>query len=316
MDSREKEIYKVTLVGSAVNALLIVVKLLAGIMARSSALVADAIHSLSDFVTDVIVLVFVKIAGKPSDADHSYGHGKYETLATMIIGVFLVIAGIGLLINGVEHVLAALHGEALPRPGMAALVVALLSILSKEWLYRYTLAAGSRVDSPVLKANALHHRSDAVSSLGTLLGIAGAMFLGEQWRLLDPVAAIIVSLLIMKSGYDIMKPSVAELLERSLPKDVEDRILALVLAIKGIENIHHLRTRRIGTTMAIDFHALMDGNLTLTQAHALASEAERVIREEFGRSTIVSIHMEPNQASGSSKGERSGTPEHQPSERN
>lgn len=282
-----------TLIGTAVNALLIVLKLIAGIIGRSSAMVADAVHSLSDFVTDAIVLIFVRIAGVPSDKGHDYGHGKYETLATLIIGFILAMAGVGLLISGIEQVVRSFNGELLPRPRMVALVVAVLSIASKEWLYRYTVKVGRTTESQAVIANAWHHRSDAISSAGTLVGIAGAMFLGEQWRILDPLAAVLVSMFIIKSGYDIIRPSVSELLEASLPENQEREIRSLVMSIDGIKNVHNLRTRRIGCTIAADMHVKMDGSMSLSEAHALASRAEGAIKSRFGENTIVTIHMEP-----------------------
>lgn len=299
MEVREKEIYKVTLIGSAVNAVLIVLKFIAGFVGRSSAMVADAVHSLSDFISDVIVLVFVKIAGKPKDKSHDYGHGKFETLATMIIGLLLIGAGIGLMVNGIETVIRSLHGEQLERPTMLALIVAIVSIASKEWLYRYTVRSGKKLNSQAVIANAWHHRSDAVSSLGTLIGISGAMFLGDRWRILDPIAAIVVSALIIKSGYDIVKPCISELLEASLPEDKEKEIESLVTSVPGIDYIHNLRTRRIGNGIAVDLHAKMDGNLTLSEAHEKATAAEKAIRKAFGENSIINIHMEP--ASGSTK---------------
>lgn len=293
MKAREKEIYTVTLKGSAINAVLIVLKFIAGFVGRSSAMVADAIHSLSDFISDIIVLVFVKIAGKSKDEGHDYGHGKFETLATMIIGILLIFAGIGLMINGIESVIRSINGESLPRPAMLALVIAIVSILSKEWLYRYTIHAGRRINSQAVIANAWHHRSDAFSSLGTLIGIAGAMFLGERWRILDPIAAIIVSIMIIKSGYDIVKPCIGELLEASLPEDKEDKIISLVTSVPGIVYVHNLRTRQIGNGIAVDLHAKMDGNLTLSEAHEKATAAENAIRSVFGDNSIINIHMEP-----------------------
>lgn len=293
MDTREKQIYKVTLVGTAVNAVLIVLKFIAGIMGRSSAMVADAVHSLSDFITDIIVLVFVKLSGKPSDEGHSYGHGKYETFATMIIGFILSLAGIALMVNGISLVVDTLRGQLLPRPTWLALIIAVVSIVSKELLYRYTVVRGKALNSPAVVANAWHHRSDAISSLGTLVGVGGAMFFGDKFRILDPLAAIVVSLFIIKAGYDIMRPSVNELLESSLSKDMEEKILDTVLEIHGIDAVHHLRTRRIGSSIAIDLHAKMNGNLTLTRAHAIATEAERALRKRFGPSTLIYIHMEP-----------------------
>ncbi len=293
MEVREKEIYKVTLIGSLVNAVLIVLKLIAGIFGRSSALVADAIHSLSDFVTDVIVLIFVKIAGKPSDEDHGYGHGKYETFATMIIGLILIGAGIGLMVNSIEKILHAMRGGVLEQPTYLALIIALVGILSKEWLFRYTRRVGLRVDSQVVVANAWHHRSDAISSGGTLLGVAGAMFLGEHWRILDPIAAALVSVFIIKSGIDIMRPSVKELLEESLPEEDVKQIEKTVLSIPGIDGMHHLRTRKVGNATAMDMHVKMDGNMTLREAHDRATAAEKAIRSKFGKNTIINIHMEP-----------------------
>lgn len=293
MNQREKEIYKVTLIGTAVNAVLIVLKFIAGIVGRSSAMVADAVHSLSDFITDVIVLIFVKIAGKPRDKGHDYGHGKFETMATLIIGLILVGAGIGLMINGIEQVLHSLKGNSLPRPTMLALIIAVVSIGAKEWLYRFTARKGREVNSQAVIANAWHHRSDAVSSGGTLVGIAGAMFLGDRWRILDPIAAIVVSFFIIKSGYDIMRPCISELLEASLPEEQEKEIRRLVKSVPGIIALHNLRTRRIGNGIAVDLHAKMDGYQSLSDAHAKATLAEKAIKSKFGNNSIINIHMEP-----------------------
>ena len=293
MNQREKEIYRVTLIGTAVNAVLIVLKFIAGIVGRSSAMVADAVHSLSDFITDVIVLIFVKIAGKPRDKGHEYGHGKFETLATLIIGLILSIAGIALMVNGIEKVIHSLGGGELPQPTPIALIIALFSIGSKEWLYRFTLKRGREVNSQAVIANAWHHRSDAVSSVGTLIGIAGAMFLGERWRILDPIAAIVVSVFIIRSGYDIMRPCIDELLEASLPEEQEREIMRLIKSVPGIINVHNFRSRRIGNEIAVDFHAAMDGRQSLFEAHAKASMAERAIRDKFGEGSIINVHMEP-----------------------
>lgn len=293
MDDREKKIYKATLIGSAVNAGLVLLKFLAGIFGRSSAMVADAVHSLSDFATDLIVLVFVKIAGKPRDRSHDYGHGKFETFATLVIGLILVAAGIGLMANGIELVARSVRGQVLGQPSMFALIIALVSIVSKEWLYRYTMRRGRELNSPAVQANAWHHRSDAVSSAGTLVGIAGAMFLGERWRILDPLAAIVVSVLIIRSGYQIMKPCVGELLEASLPEEQQRQIREAAMSVPGIAGIHNLRTRRIGSGIAVDFHATMDGSITLAEAHRIASEVERVLKEKFGTNSYINVHMEP-----------------------
>lgn len=292
-NTREKGIYKVTLVGTAVNAVLIVLKFLAGVFGRSSAMIADAVHSLTDFITDVIVLIFVRIAGKPEDHGHDYGHGKFETFATMIIGLILAFAGLGVLWSGVSKIIASLQGEELSAPTYLALIIALVSIVSKEILYRYTVRRGRELQSNAVVANAWHHRSDAISSLGTLVGISGAMFLGSKWRILDPVAAVVVSFFIIKAGYDIMRPAVAELLESSLPEEEQQTIRNVVLSVAGIDALHHLRTRRIGNVIAIELHAKMDGSLNLERAHEIATEAERLLKNRYGDSALVTIHMEP-----------------------
>lgn len=292
-DSREKEIYKVTLIGSAVNALLIVAKFVAGIAGRSSAMIADAIHSLSDFATDIVVLVFVRLAGRPKDSNHTYGHGKFETLATLIIGVALAAVGTGVLVNGINLVIDSVNGRELPRPTMLALAVAVLSILLKEGIYRYTVSKGKRLESQSVIANAWHHRSDAVSSIGTLIGISGAMFLGDKWRILDPLAAIVVSFFIIKVGWDISRPCIDELLEKSLPKETIGEIARIITSVDGICELHNLRTRRIGNNIAIEAHVRMDGDMSLREAHALASEAEDRLKTRFGPATHVGLHMEP-----------------------
>lgn len=290
---RKKEVYRVTFVGTVVNMVLVVAKFVAGILGHSGAMIADAVHSLSDFVTDIVVFVMVGVSSKPQDADHNYGHGKYETLATAVIGLALMLAGIGICYSGVSAVVAVIKGEILPAPGYVALAAALISIVSKELLFRYTIKAGKRVNSQAVVANAWHHRSDALSSIATAVGIGGAILLGEEWRVLDPIAAIFVSVFVIKVAYDLMKPCIDELLEKSLPKEVEDDIMAIILSFEQVSSPHHLRTRRIGTRYAIEFHIRMSGQLTLDEAHAVATQIERSIKSRFGQGTHVAVHMEP-----------------------
>lgn len=292
--ARERKIYKVTAVGSVVNVLLTAFKFVAGIVGRSSAVLADAVHSLSDLLTDIIIFIFVRTASKPIDKTHEYGHGKYETLATLAVGVILILVGIGILVSGVEDCVAFFKGKIGDRPGVIALIAALLSIVMKEGVFRYTKAEGNKIKSPVLVANAWHHRSDAYSSIATLIGVAGSMFLGEHWRILDPIAAILVSFYIVKSGYDVVKPSIDELMEKSLPEETEKEIRQLLRSIDGIEGVHKLQTRRIGSNIAIEVHAEMNGKLLLEEAHEIASEAEAKLKKAYGRKTHVGIHMEPS----------------------
>ena len=292
-NTREKSIFRVTWIGSIVNFVLLVSKFVIGIIGHSSALIADAVHSLSDFITDIIVILFVKIAGKPEDDDHRYGHGKYETLATALIGVALFAVGAGLLVSGASKVAEVVKGAILPAPSMIALIVAAVSILSKEILYRYTVRVGKNLNSQAVIANAWHHRSDAFSSIGTLVGIGGAIFLGEKWRVLDPIAAIVVSGFIIKVSINLIKPCIDELLERSLPAETERQILDIITSFPEVCCPHHLRTRRIGNHIAIEVHLRMDGNITLEKAHAIATLVEKRLIEEFGPDTHIGIHMEP-----------------------
>ena len=291
--SREKSIYRVTWIGSLVNFLLMAFKFVAGIVGHSSALVADAVHSLSDFATDIVVIVFVRISGKPEDEDHRYGHGKYETLATAIIGLALFAVGIGLLVGGATKVADVINGAILPAPSMIALIAAAVSIVSKEILYRYTVRVGKNLNSQAVVANAWHHRSDAFSSIGTLVGVGGAIFLGEKWRILDPIAAIVVSTFIIKVAFDLIKPCIDELLERSLPAETEKQILDIITSFPEVSSPHHLRTRRIGNHIAIEVHIRMDGQTSLEEAHTTATKVEKRLKEEFGPDTHIGIHMEP-----------------------
>lgn len=290
---REAGIYRVTLVGSVVNLLLFVFKFVAGILGHSAAMLADAVHSLSDFVTDIIVIVFVRISSKPEDEGHDYGHGKYETLATAIIGLILLFVGFGILWNGATSIWDFWQGGELKEPGMLALWAALVSILFKELLYQYTVLKGRRLNSQAVVANAWHHRSDALSSIGTAVGIGGAILLGEQWLILDPLAAVVVSLFIMKVAIQLLVPCVEELLEKSLPAEVEEKIKQEILAFPGVTSPHHLRTRRIGSSYAIEVHIRMDGQITLEEAHHTATAIENRLKSEFGSRTYINIHVEP-----------------------
>ena len=291
--TREKGIRRVTLIGSGVNLALVLGKLMAGWTAGSAAMIADGIHSLSDFATDIVVLFMVHLAAKPQDQDHDYGHGKYETLATALVGILLLAVGAGICWNGLTDIYKALSGEQLPEPGWIALWAALVSIVSKEALYHYTLQQGKQLRSGAVIANAWHHRSDALSSIGTALGIGGAILLGEKMRVLDPLAAVVVSLLIVKVSIELLTPSIDELLEKSLPADVEQKIVKVILQQPGVSQPHHLRTRRIGSYYAIEVHVRMDGRIPLREAHQAATDIEHRLKELFGQETHVGIHVEP-----------------------
>ena len=291
--TRKKEIYRVTFVGFIVNLLLSAAKLVAGMVGRSGAMVADAVHSFSDLATDVVVIAFARISAKPQDDGHDYGHGKYETLATIIISLALAVVGAGILASSIGSIRTVAGGGTLPRPGAVALVAAVVSIIAKEVLYRYTVRVGRRIDSPSVVANAWHHRSDALSSLGTLVGIGCAYFLGEKWRIADPIAALVVALFIFKIALDLIRTGLGELLEKSLPEDTEREILAIVTANPEIRAPHNLRTRRIGASIAIEVHVRVDGAMSVAHSHALTVDIEHRLRDRFGQGTMIGIHVEP-----------------------
>ncbi|MCL2072723.1 MAG: cation diffusion facilitator family transporter [Marinilabiliaceae bacterium] len=290
---RERQIYKVTIQGSIVNLGLIILKFYAGFFGRSAAMIADAVHSLSDFITDIVVIAFVKTAQKPKDTGHAYGHGKFETLATLIIGIFLFGVGVGIAWSGTKSIYSVLQGKLLPSPGIIALIAALATILSKEILYRYTIVVGKKLNSSALIANGWHHRSDALSSIGTTVGIGGAIFLGQKWTILDPIAAVIVSFFILRVAIKLIKPCIDELMEKSLPEDIKNEISKMVLSFDGVSDLHNLHTRKIGNNYAIEFHIRMDGNSSLVQTHDKVTEIEQKLKEHFGQATHVNIHSEP-----------------------
>mgnify|MGYP003193029077 FL=1 len=293
---RKKKIYRVTFIGFAVNLLLAGIKLAAGILGRSGAMVADAVHSFSDMATDVVVIAFAKISAKPKDEGHDYGHGKYETLATIIISLALAAVGTGILVNSIGAIRVVVDGGLLPRPGTVALLAAAVSIVVKEILYRYTVREGRRVSSPSMIANAWHHRSDALSSLGTLAGIGCAYFLGDKWRIDDPIAALVVAVFIFKIAFDLIRTGLDELLERSLPEDVEEEILRVVAANPEVREPHNLRTRRIGASIAVEVHVRVDGAMSVCRSHELTEDIERRLRARFGEGTMIAIHVEPLKA--------------------
>ena len=291
--NRNKEIYQVTLVGGVANVVLLIFKFVAGIMGHSAAMVADAVHSLSDFVTDVIVIIFVRISSMPKDKSHDYGHGKYETLAMTIIGMALLVVAIGIVYSGMTKIIAWANGTQLEAPGMLALWAALLSVLLKEGVYRYSMVKARQLKSQAVEANAWHHRSDALSSIGTAVGIGGAIFLGQRWTVLDPIASVIVGLFIVKVSVDLLRDGIGDLMEQSLPDIIEDEILGLVASLPDVVEPHDLRTRRIGNHYAIELHILMDGDIPLKEAHDKASEVEDLLRERYGEETHVAVHVEP-----------------------
>ena len=290
---REREIYKVTIVGSIVNIVLVAFKFVAGIVGNSSAMIADAAHSLSDLITDVVVIIFVRISNKPKDKSHDYGHAKYETVATLLIGLILLMVGVGIAWKGTSDIISVIGGETLKKPGMIALYGAIITIVSKELLYRYTIIKARKLNSDALTANAWHHRSDGLTSIATTAGIGGAIFLGAKWTILDPLAAMFVSIFIIIMAVKLMKPCLDELMEMSLSDEVENEIVTMVESFDGVSDLHNLHTRKLGKNYAIEFHIRMDGKTSLGRAHDTVTEIEQRLKEHHGQGTHVIIHMEP-----------------------
>lgn len=294
---REKEIRRITLWGAVMNIVLTAGKIVAGIFGRSAAMVADGIHSLSDLLSDAVVLVFTHISSKGKDRDHSFGHGKFETLATLIVSIILVTVGGNLMSNGIRSIIGVFNGTEIPKPGYIALIAAAVSIASKEWLYHVTVRVGKKTGSTVVIANAWHHRSDALSSIGSLIGIGGAIVLGDKWTVLDPLASCLISIAIIVVAVKMALPSLAELLETSLPEDIEQEIIRIASSVKGVNDIHDLKTRRNGISFIIDAHIVVNPEMSIVEAHDISTDVEEALRMKYGPETQLSIHVEPDRTS-------------------
>lgn len=289
---RNREEKRCTIVGMASDVCLSALKIITGILGHSSAILADGIHTIGDTMTDVLVYTMVRLSGKGVDDRYRYGRGKYETLAAFLISIILVIIALGLMVEGVKDVWNALQGETLGRPHSIVLIVGGIALIVKEGLYHYTRHKGLKTGSTALKAYAWHHRADAMSTTATLLGVAGAIFLGENWRILDPLMAIVVSVLILILAYRMGRPAVEELLEVSLPPEEQDRIADIVNGTPGVKAFHNLRTRRNGNLRVVDIHIKVDGSLTVTQSHDITRDVEQRLSNELGE-VLTNIHVEP-----------------------
>lgn len=292
--NRQNAIIRVTLLGAVVNCLLTIAKIAAGLIGKSAAMVADGVHSLSDLISDFVVIIFVRISSKEQDEEHKYGHGKFETLATLIVSLMLLAVGVKLIVSGAESIVRFINGEALPQPKMIALYMAAVSIAAKEILYQITAKVGRRVESQAVIANAWHHRTDAISSIGALIGIAGAIFLGNKWTVLDPIAGCIISVIIFIVSIKMALGAINELMEVSLPKEDEDEIHKLITSVEGLNDVHELKTRRNGQSVIIDVHVVVNPNLTVAVAHEMTEKAERLLKRRFGNRSQIYIHIEPS----------------------
>ncbi len=276
---------KVILVGAAANLVLAVLKIAAGIVGRSTAMVADGIHSLSDLLTDGVVLFAHKIGQLPADENHPYGHGRAETLGATLVGAVIMVAGLGLAYGSWEIIAT----DAFRTPTWPALAAAVISIAVKEILFRYTRAAGETTHSPSLVANAWHHRSDALSSIAALIGIGGAM---AGYPIMDPVAAIVVSVMILKVGYNIAFSGLSDLMDTALSEEETRRIATMINGMPGVVQTHNLRTRRIGGEVLMDVHILVDPEVSVTEGHHIAENVRRELIRAMDNVQDILVHVD------------------------
>ena len=276
---------KVTLVGTASNLLLSIIKLIGGIIGNSAALVADAVHSISDLLTDVIVLITLKIGQKPKDDNHPYGHGKVESLGTTAIGFFVISAGLGLAYEAWDII----QSGAPRSPELLAAGIALISIFIKEWLFRYTRSVGKKSSSSILLANAWHHRSDAISSIAALIGIIGSM---AGFPVLDPIAAAMVSFMIIKVGYELTLGGFRDLMDTALNEKDTQKLQTTIDDISGVIKSHDLRTRKIGEGILMDVHIQVDSDLTVTEGHEVGERVRRQLIKNYPNTQDVLVHVD------------------------
>lgn len=284
---------KVTVVSFVSNCILSVGKVIIGIIGTSGALIADGVHSLSDLVTDIIVFVSLRITRIPADEKHNYGHGKVETVATVLVSIALFIAGFTIGRDGIEDLIGFIKGDSFNSPAFIVVIAAAFSLIIKEIMFRYTLKTGKETGSEVLIANAWHHRSDALSSLGVLLGAGGAWLLGSRFGFLDSAAQIVVSLFIFRAAYKILKPNLGQLADEAIDEDEIKRIKQVLENNPDVFDYHHLRTRHVGSLHAIEVHILVNPELNISSAHDISTIIENEIRSSLGRECYVSVHIEP-----------------------
>ncbi len=290
---RQKIIQRVSLISFIVNISLLLAKLAGGVLGKSSALLADAAHSASDGVTDVALFFGIKLVAKPADEEHPYGHGKIETMISAFISFALLGTAIFIAYHAIIKIMAIMQGALPVLPRTYTLIFAGISIFAKESVYQYSVRKARAINSKALLANAWHNRSDALSSVAAFIGIAGAVILGDKWLVLDPLAALVVSAMLIKTAVEIFKESIGELLEESLSETEINRIREIITSVDGIYNPHQFRTRSIGHYIAIDIHVEVAPHMNVLAAHNLSTEIEQKIKKEYGNNTLINIHIEP-----------------------
>jgi len=278
---------RVTLVGAGVNLVLSILKIIVGTLGNSAALLADGVHSLSDLASDTLVLLASKHGAQPADDDHPYGHARFETAATVVLGVMLIIVAVGIAWDAVER---SLDTSELVVPSLLTIVVATISLASNEWLYQYTMTVAQRIHSKLLEANAWHHRSDAISSFVVLIGIAGAIV---GYPILDAIAAFIVALMIAHITWQLISSSVKELVDTAVDEETQQKIIDLITNTDGVVNLHMLRTRMMGAKVLVDAHLQVSPRLTVSEGHQIAETVEYLLKNQIEHMQDVTIHIDP-----------------------
>ena len=270
--------------------ILVAFKLFAGIIGRSTAMLADAVHSLSDMLTTVIVMIGVKLAGRKPDKDHPYGHERFESVAAILLSIVLVITGVGIGWVGVQQILARTYGEAISTPGVIALVAAIVTIVVKEGMYRYKSGVAKRIDSSALMADAWHHRSDSLSSIGSFIGILGARM---GFPILDPIAAIVICLFILKAALDVFRDAIGKMTDRACNDETEAAMREVICAQDEVIGIDVLRTRLFGDKIYVEVEILVDGDKVLHDAHEISQKVHDAMEENFPKVKHCTVHINP-----------------------
>ncbi len=289
---RTERLTKISRLGLGCNALLALLKTLGGFFGGSAALLADGFNSVADVGTDLAALWGLRLVRQPVDWDHPYGHGKFETLVAASMGAALLAIGGGMFAGGVRGFFSILRGETFERPDLWTIWIGLFTVGLKEWLYRRTKRAADETGSVLLLSKAWDHRSDSLATCVVLVGLAGALWFGRWGALLDPLGACAVSLLVISVGWKTSRQAFHELTDGA-PLELEAKIVAVIRSCPGVISFHHLRFRALGGYLAMDFHILLSPDITLKQAHDIATDVEKALRQEFGPNTLVTIHEEP-----------------------
>lgn len=288
--SENSEIKTVTIAGMLLNIFLTIIKIVIGYIGQSQSVIADGVHSLSDCSTDIAVLVGLRYWNQPPDECHPYGHRRIETMVAVLIGIVLTLAGIGLCYQALDKFKSGQYVV----PLKMTLIVAIISIIVKEWLYHWTIRVAERLKSSAMRANAWHHRTDSISSIAVAVAISFALY-NPAWAILDPLAAFAVGLFIIQAAFSITKPALKELADEGATPDEIKEIETIVLAVEGVRSVHALRSRFLGPGLQVDLHLQVEGHLTVAEGHAIAGHAKKHLLEDGPGIVDVLVHLEPYQ---------------------